>query len=180
MASYYLIVNLDKQQYFNPEVFGDLSTRAGLFKGLYSYALGMLACAPNRYEHDSTLVGSWFNNRLFYAFDFDEEISTADDSNFCPTEEIRGIYYLALRSYENISSQILSLVCSNNEEVLSTLISRMLRPLVLGHAECDHYLLLQLGNAAIELGNSDIQDALAENLGDGWIEVYQKMKNQLF
>jgi hypothetical protein len=107
MGQYYLIVNIDKKQFLNPNKCGDglkLLEFACSVEGTLTALAILLADGNNRgggdLRSDNPIIGSWAGDRIVIAGDY------ADEGKFT-TDPTRNLYHVADEEYQDVSRQAL-------------------------------------------------------------------------
>jgi|GEM_PF-2465888 len=142
MGQYYIVVNLDKQQYIHPRAFGDgakLMEFGCSGPGMMTALAILLADGNGRGLGDlrtnSTFAGAWSGDRIVVAGDYAdggkflpdgitrEELTTIAkrcfNEGYQDPEEV-NLYTFAFEQFEDISRQIIDVLCGD-EVVLETL-----------------------------------------------------------
>jgi hypothetical protein len=122
MGQYYLIANIDKEQYIHPHAFGDglklmefANSRYGVLCGLAV----LLASGNNRgggdLRSDAEIIGSWAGDRIVVAGDYGapagkhlDDIEGADDDI--------TVFKLAQETFENVSDETIAAIVDGEGE----------------------------------------------------------------
>ena len=122
MGQYYLVVNLDKEQYIHPREFGDGLKLMEFGASANGTMTGLaLLLADGSTNSDDSLIGSWAGDRIVIAGDYadggrfipahvqDHELQELADEVFTKGLDCSAgvnIHILARRRFEDISAKV--------------------------------------------------------------------------
>jgi len=175
MASEFKIVNIDKHQYFDPSMFGEMGTANGYMNGIHATALAMLACDPGGYTFGSRTAGTWYGDKVQAAYD-DALPDTLGVLTSTVTNPSRNLYEMAWREFLDIGPKVICMVCDWIDGTADELASRVVLAPRDGHENLHEYLLWKLGGVAIEEPCSELERSLKKFLGSDWKSKYIKVK----
>lgn len=107
MGQYYLIVNIDKEEYLTPHNFGDGSkimefgnSRSGVLLGLAVLLADGNGRGGGDLRTDDPIVGSWAGDRVVVGGDY------ADEGNFVESDD-DVVYHVAQEQFDDVSDDVI-------------------------------------------------------------------------
>jgi len=119
MGQYYLIVNLDKQQFLHPHKFGSgmkLTEFSGDYQSVMQGLAILLADGNNRgggdLNSEDPIIGSWAGDRIVISGDYADVGKFVDDSWIVPMVSLDdlNVFTFADKSFEDLSDKIIQVI----------------------------------------------------------------------
>jgi hypothetical protein len=112
MSQYYKVVNLDKKQFFSPDIFNDGVKLGAVMNGIHPYVIGRLLLSDFNLPEEKFGTGYWFGDKI--AIIGDESANEFNDRQ----EEFENIGAELLFSFindENFQELILNQLKTDNQ-----------------------------------------------------------------
>lgn len=165
MGQYFIVVNVDKQQFFNPAVLGEANKLGGVIRNKRTtWATSLLVTWTAEVNRPSDLLGFWHGDKLYLAGD-SEPADTAALQTSTPTEPERNLYQLAFATYTDISYELIALLSTLDPETAVALAK-----LASNHERT----LIDMGNVVYCLGCRPLEEQLTAALGKQWSKRYER------
>jgi len=149
MGEYYLYANVTKREYLCPSDFNEGIKRSVLLFGRNAMALSLLLCKGIDCH---PLCGSWSGHEVLITGDQEHSHPPTDGSQ-------PNLYWQAHKSFRNISTEAIGMLCSFHEDLASEFAER---------AKSNEPLLLRLSEIVFQSRCEPLEKALAAKLGQGW------------
>jgi len=125
MGEYFKILNTTKKQYIDPSQFGNNDEFSGLFEGVHAAALRYLLYGGS-IEFENPLVGSWANDSIILAGD-EAKPDLHGIKTSTPEYPNRNLNDIATGEYQDISLQVIELLCADDGFLARDLVLAALR-----------------------------------------------------
>ena len=167
MSVSFYIVNAEKRQFLNPNLFGDFSGTSGYLNGHHAVALAMLTCDADALGM-THLAGSWVGNQVFVTTDAAQPnqsgIPTATED-----EPDRNLYMMAWQEFRDISYEAIAMVCDRLPDFADSLARNAKFDIDNESGEFLKTLKLwHIVNAISVTNCSPLRHALERHLGQNW------------
>lgn len=167
MGEYFIIANIDKQQYLSAASMNENPKRHGFLRGLHGRALALLVCQSDELRHGyGELAGSWYGDRVVATGDDNGVPDSYGVSTSGPEASDRNLYQLACQTYENISLAAVAMLCRGDQEVVDELVEAA----VGGNVGA----LLLVGDTVFVGQSSELADAMRQRGGSEWVGRYRR------
>lgn len=165
MGQYFIIVNADKQQFFNPTAFGEANKLGGVIRNkLTTWATSLLITWTAALHRPSELLGSWHGDKIYLAGDY-EQADTAGLQTSTPDEPERNLFQLAFAEYTDISYELIALLSTLSPETAVAFAK------LASHHE---RALIDMGNVVFCIGCRPLEEQLTAVLGKQWHKRYER------
>jgi hypothetical protein len=164
MGEYFLIVNPAKRQYIDAFHFGESIKFNGILRGKHATALALLIC--DEAQAIPPLGGTWAGDPLVVTGD-SAPANTAGVTTATSSHPDRNLYRLAQEEFENISLQMIAMLCERDHTSADEFAER---------ARTDKHLLAELGEVVFQIGCPPLQAALKDTLGSDWTKHYKEAR----
>ena len=122
MGQYYLIVNIDKEQYIHPHAFGDGLKLMEFANSQYGTLCGLavlLADGNNRgggdLRSDAEIIGSWAGDRIVVAGDYADSGKFLGDFDGAYADST--VFRYAQETFENVSDEVIEAIVDGEGSV---------------------------------------------------------------
>jgi len=177
MSESFIIVNLEKRQCLNPDIFGDMATANGYMKGLHATALALLVCDPGGYTFGDPVGGTWCGDSVHAIY---ESIAPDSLGFFTATvqDPSRNLYETALKDFVDISPKAVVMLCNWSDDCADTLANNIILASNGDSENIHEYLLWKLGSVAVNERCMILERSLRATLGERWKEKYMKINKE--
>lgn len=174
MGQYYKVVNLDKRQYFSPDIFNDGVKLGAIMKGTHPYVIGQLLLANNdtitSNNKASKIIqsGYWAGDRVIFVGDESGEhfFNVASDNE---SRDYQILNDLVVTEFENIGAR---LFCSFINDI-------QFKELILKELQENSQYFGQVGYLVYQHQNisQQVHKFLIENFGANWEKAAREIWN---
>ena len=161
MSQYYKIVNLDKKEFFSPDVFNDGLKLGAMMNGIHSYVVGRLLLA--NFDMNTTTLkfqsGYWAGDRIVIVGDESGTNFFGLQTEF-NLENYNLLNDLVISEFENIGAKLLfSFIDDNN-----------FQKLILEQLTNDDWYYAQIGFLVHQYPDNanELKKFLVQNFGNHW------------
>ncbi|WP_459212034.1 hypothetical protein [Aquimarina rhabdastrellae] len=112
MSQYYKVVNLDKKQFFSPDIFNDGVKLGAIMNGIHLYVIGRLLLANFNLSLEKFQIGYWSGDKIAIVGDESTNEFTDRQEEF---ENIGAELLFSFISDENFQELILNQLKTDNQ-----------------------------------------------------------------
>lgn len=164
MGEYFVLANPARQEYIDPDVFGNENNkRSGLLLNRNGAAAGLLLRTPSPQLPPHPLIGAWIGDVVIAAGD--EHAADQIFGSDAPADISASAFVET--TFQNVSYDAVDLLCTVDPSQALGLVDFICR-----YQRPDPQDLIRLGDTVLLLGTSTLQAALTTRLGDEWISQY--------